>query len=114
MKENTKVLGTKGEVLASQILKQKGYQIIATNYCNKIGEIDVIAKQEDTLVFVEVKTRSSVKFGLPSQAVNYPKQKKIRTVALSYLKATKNLDVPCRFDVIEIVGKEYRHIENAF
>ena len=114
MKKNTKVLGSKGEVLASQILKEKGYQIVATNFSNHLGEIDVIAKQEDTLVFVEVKTRSSYKFGLPSQAVTFQKQNKIRTVALSYLKATKNLETQCRFDVIEIVGKEYRHIENAF
>ena len=111
---NTKILGTSGEVLAKKFLKKKGYRIVEVNYVNKIGEIDIIAKQGETIVFVEVKTRSSLKFGLPSEAVGFYKQNKIRSVALSYLKTTKNLETPARFDVIEVFGEEIRHIENAF
>ena len=111
---NTKILGTKGEVLAKDFLKKKGYKIIEVNFSNQIGEIDIIAKQGETIVFVEVKTRSSNKFGLPSEAVGFHKQNKIRSVALAYLKSTKNLETQARFDVIEVFGNEIRHIENAF
>ena len=111
---NTKILGTKGEVLAKDFLKKKGYKIIEVNFSNQIGEIDIIAKQGETIVFVEVKTRSSNKFGLPSAAVGFHKQNKIRSVALSYLKSTKNLETQARFDVIEASENEIRHIENAF
>lgn len=111
---NTKILGTSGEVLAKKFLEKKGYRIVEVNYVNKIGEIDIIAKQGETIVFVEVKTRSSLKFGRPSEVVGLNKQNKIRSVALSYLKTTKNLETPARFDVIEVLGEEIRHIENAF
>ena len=111
---NTKILGTKGEVLAKDFLKKKGYKIIEVSFSNQIGEIDIIAKQGETIVFVEVKTRSSNKFGFPSEAVGFHKQNKIRSVALSYLKSTKNLETQARFDVIEVSENEIRHIENAF
>lgn len=111
---NTKVLGASGEVRASNFLEKKGYKILQKNYASKIGEIDLIAMQNKTIVFVEVKMRSSKLFGRPCEAVNYSKQQKIRKVALGFLKQTKNLETPCRFDVIEIIGEKIRHIENAF
>ncbi len=110
---NTKVLGVTGETKAVDYLKQNGYEIIATNYTNKLGEIDIIAKDKDTIVFVEVKTRSSNKFGLGREAVNYKKQNKIRLVATAYLKYKRMLDSKVRFDVIEI-NEDIYHIENAF
>ena len=88
--KNTKILGFAGETLVAKHLEKNGYKIIAKNYTNSIGEIDIIAKQNNTLVFVEVKTRSSVKFGAPQEAVTPAKQNKIRNVALAYLKQTKN------------------------
>ena len=111
---NTKVLGSKGEFFAKEFLKKKGYKILEINFTNNIGEIDIIAKHKETIVFVEAKARSTFKFGLPSEAVSFSKQNKIRTVALAYLKSTKNLESSVRFDVIEICGEQIRHIENAF
>ncbi len=112
---NTKILGASGEQQAAEFLKEKGYKILETNFSNKIGEIDIIAKDKEFVVFVEVKARSSKAFGLPSEAVNFHKQQKIRKVALSYLKSKKILEkVQCRFDVVEVLGDEIRHIENAF
>ncbi len=111
------IFGKKGEIIASQYLKNKGYKIIKTNYKNPLGEIDIIAKQGDYIVFVEVKTRTSRAFGDPLEAVNETKQMKIRQVATLYLKQLNRLDTPCRFDVISVLGQteeEIRHIINAF
>ena len=84
MQKNT--YGKIGEIIATNYLKQKGYKIIANNYKNPIGEIDIIAQDKNYLVFVEVKTRISRAFGDPAEAVNYFKQQKIRQVATMYLK----------------------------
>ena len=113
----TKIYGTRGEIIASNYLKAKGYKIIAMNYKNKLGEIDIIAKDNEYLVFIEVKTRYSRKFGDPLEAVDERKQYKIRNIATMYLKTIHQLDTPCRFDIIAILGDsddDIRHIENAF
>ncbi len=113
--ENSKIKGIKGETLASEYLKNKGYKIIERNYKNKIGEIDIIAMLGDTLVFVEVKERESLRFGHPREAVNFYKQQKIRKVALGYLKYKQLIDkINVRFDVIDVLGEKITHIENAF
>ncbi|MGD9901392.1 MAG: YraN family protein [Spirochaetales bacterium] len=109
-----KVTGTKGEILATEYLKKQKYKIIETNYTTKLGEIDIIAKDDDTLVFVEVKTRSTKAFGLPREAVTPYKQHKIRLLATQYLKANKLLQEKCRFDVIEILDTEITHLKNCF
>ncbi len=114
MKEKNKVVGTSGEIIASQYLKKKKYKILLVNYKNKIGEIDIIAKQGEYIVFVEVKTRETLAFGRPCEAVNNLKQYKIRKTATKYLKENKMMDCPCRFDCIEIIGDNINHIENAF
>lgn len=112
---NTKILGATGEEKAAEFLKWKGYKILETNFSNKIGEIDIIAKDKEFVVFVEVKARSTKAFGFPSEAVNFFKQQKIRQVSLSYLKSKKMLGkIQCRFDVVEVLGDEIRHIMNAF
>lgn len=111
---NKKTFGNIGEELATQYLKKKGYQILDRNFSNKIGEIDIIAKQNNTIIFIEVKSRNSAKFGLPREAVTRYKQNKIRTIALSYLKQKKLFNSSCRFDVIEDFNGEIRHIENCF
>ena len=111
---NTKILGIKGEEVAFNYLIKNGYKILAKNYRNQIGEIDIIAKDKKTIVFVEVKARSTRIFGLPRDAVVKTKQDKIRKIAVSYLKETKNLDNLCRFDVIEIYDNKLTHIKNAF
>ncbi len=110
-----KTYGNIGENLATKYLENKGYKIVCQNFSNKLGEIDIIAKDKDYIVFVEVKARHSAKYGLPREAVTLYKQNKIRMVALSYLKTIHKLDSNCRFDVIEIFGDdEITHIINAF
>ena len=110
-----------GEELAAQYLKDRGYQILERNYRLRSGEIDVIAKEERRIVFVEVKTRRTLKFGVPQAAVTLAKQKQISKIALSYLQANNLLDAPCRFDVVAIylssntsTPTKFEHIQNAF
>ena len=113
-KTKNRAKGIIGETLALQYLKKHGYKIIKQNYTCPIGEIDIIASKKRCIVFVEVKARESDAFGRPGEAVNYYKQQKIRKVATTYLKFNKKIDASCRFDVIEILGDEINHIENAF
>ena len=111
-------LGREGEDLARKLLKKQGYKILEQNYRSKLGEIDLIAKDRETLVFVEVKTRRSEEFGSPKWAVTPAKQRKISMVALSYLKETGQTHQKARFDVVsirEICGKpSLEIIKNAF
>ena len=94
-------LGQKGEGLAVKYLKNKGYKIIEQNYKTPIGEIDIIAKDGGILVFIEVKTRESLRHGKPFESINSYKRNKIARVALLYLKRLKDVP-PCRFDVMSI------------
>lgn len=109
-----KIVGQKFENLAVNYLKNKGYTILKQNYRNTLGEIDIIAKDADYLVFVEVKYRTSLKFGRPAEAVSFYKQNKIRQVATLYLKSKKMLNSLVRFDCIEILNDEINHIIDAF
>ena len=110
--------GQAGESLAVRYLKKNGYKILEQNYRTKLGEIDIIAKDRDTIVFVEVKARRSGRFGNPKYAVTLKKQRKISMVALYYLKAVKQNDAKARFDVVAIdSGQDKPSIEivkNAF
>lgn len=110
-------LGEKGEGLAVKFLKKKGYKIIKQNYKTPIGEIDIIAKDKKFLVFIEVKTRDSIEYGLPFEAVNNAKKRKIANVALLYLKRLREIP-PCRFDVVSICfeqnNPEFKLIKDAF
>ena len=89
-------------------------KIKTKNYKCKLGEIDIIAEKDDIIVFIEVKSRSSDAFGMPRDAVNYYKQRKIRLVAEVYIKQNRLYDKSCQFDVIEILNGEIDHIENCF
>lgn len=113
---NTKILGTKGEVLAQKYLKKLGLKILQKNYKNMLGEIDIICfdKKTHETIFVEVKTRSSELFGRPKEAVNLHKQNKIKNCALIYLKNNNLLDSKIRFDVVEVLADKISHIMNAF
>ncbi len=94
--------GDRGESLAVKALKKSGYKIIEQNYRSKLGEIDIIAKEEGVLVFVEVKARRTDRFGGPKLAVTPRKQRKISMVALEYLKRTEQIGHKARFDVVAI------------
>ena len=109
--------GKRGEIIAINYLKNQGYKIIATNYKNKIGEIDIIAKDKDYIVFIEVKARYSGKFGNPLDAINERKQLKVRQVATLYLMKNQLMNANIRFDVIAVLGEEdceIQHIKDAF
>ncbi|MFH1640740.1 MAG: YraN family protein [Candidatus Omnitrophota bacterium] len=111
-------LGKTGEEEALRFLKEQGYKIWKRNYKTKLGEIDIIAKDKDTVCFVEVKTRHSDKFGSPEESITQSKQKKIIRLALSFLKEMNLLDNKARFDVVSVAyaqGKPIpKLIKNAF
>lgn len=114
---NNKLLGNAGEQMAVEYLASKGYRVLITNYRSKIGEIDVIAEKGSVLAFIEVKTRASLRYGRPSEAVDYRKQQRIIRTALLYVQKY-SIDKAVRFDVLEIVCQgdksSINHIQNAF
>ena len=112
---NKRKYGIIGEKIAQSYLINKDYEIIETNYYTKRGEIDIICKKDNCIVFVEVKTRSGLKFDTPAMAVNYTKKKRIKSVAKMYLYLNKLNHSEIRFDVVEVFisnGKcNINHIE---
>lgn len=116
---NNILKGREGELLCKSYLVKKGYVILDMNYKNKIGEIDIIAfdKKKKILVFVEVKTRTSLEFGLPCESVNKNKQKKIINCSSIYINQRQYSNYQPRYDIMEVYLKENKkinHIENAF
>ena len=105
--------GEFGENIASDYLKEKGYNIIKTNYRSFHGEIDIIASKSGVTVFIEVKYRKTNGFGLGLEAVTQSKIQKIIKTAQNYIEEY-NIKTPCRFDVISIDANLINHIENAF
>ena len=95
--------GSEGEAIAADFLTKRGYKIVEKNFKCDLGEIDLIAWEGKTLVFVEVKARSSSRFGGPEGAVTPRKQEKINRVAAAYLQQKRQLTALCRFDVVGIV-----------
>ena len=116
-----KRVGNVGEAMAVNFLKDKGYKIVELNYANKIGEIDIIASDKGTLVFVEVKLRKSDKFAQAAEFVDFHKQNRLRSTAEIYLSQNPTQLQP-RFDVVEIyapqgtqtISPEIHHLEDAF
>lgn len=113
---NKRKTGKEYEDLAVNYLKSKGFFIIEKNYQVRQAEIDIIARDKETIVFVEVKYRSSSTSGHPLEAVNANKQKRICKAALFYMNHNKVSpdNTSIRFDVIGILGNEITHVENAF
>lgn len=106
-------LGKDGEKLVAQKLKQNGFNIEHQNYRLPFGEIDLIARKKNLLIFVEVKRRSSLSFDL-AQLITPAKQRKISLVASQYIAYYHQEDKTCRFDVALILGDQITYIENAF
>ncbi len=109
---HNKILGKKGEKAALKYLKKLKYKILEKNYTCFFGEADIIAKDKDDFVFIEVKTRESDIFGAPSEAVSEQRQRRYRQIAGYYLRNAENSYI--RFDVIEILNGKINHIKNAF
>ena len=114
---NKRRFGIIGEKIAQGYLKNKGYKILETNFYTKRGEIDIIAKKGKSIVFIEVKTRTSLKFGTPAMAVNFTKRKHIKSAAKIFLYINGFYKCDIRFDIVEVFiceGKcEVNHIEGA-
>ena len=119
-------IGSRGEDIAERFLKKKGYRILARNYKNStgycLGEIDIVAREEDTLVFVEVKTYKKTlrAHARPEEQITRAKLHKLNRVAQIYLAESNRKDAPYRFDAVSVLldphneQKEVRHLKNIF
>lgn len=120
MKDKRMERGRKGELLARQFLENKGWQILNANWRCRFGEIDLVAVDNDCLVFVEVRTRTSTRFGTPAESVDWRKQRKLRQVASAFLTSYSVCMSHIRFDMISVRMDEngtapvLEHIQNAF
>lgn len=112
---NKREIGKKQEERVAFYLEQEGFDILCLNYRCRFGEIDIIAKDQEYLVFIEVKYRSGTKFGIPEEAVNMSKQIRICRTASYYLaKEYQCVDCPIRFDVASVTDEMVHIIPNAF
>ncbi|MBE5957850.1 MAG: YraN family protein [Lachnospiraceae bacterium] len=112
---NKRLVGDDFENVAVSYLKEKDYDILEQNFRCRLGEIDIVAKNEGYLVFAEVKYRNDNRYGEPEYAVGIRKQQKIYSVAQVYLKKNGiSFDTPIRFDVVSIMGERINIIKNAF
>ena len=115
--DRRKRAGNYGETAVTGYLAAKGYEILARNYRAWGGEIDIVAKDSDYIVFIEVKYRRQLAYGRPAEAVTHKKRRAIIAAAYGYLAEYCRGDENCRFDIIEVFGREQltiNHIENAF
>ena len=113
-------LGARGEKLACAFLRREGYKILYRNFRGRRGgEVDIVCREGETLVFVEVKTRTREDYGRPAQAVNAAKQKLIARGALAWLQLLDNPDILVRFDIVEVMladdgGVRFELVRDAF
>ena len=111
-------IGKSGEAAAVRFLKKNGYKILEQNYRTQLGEIDIIAKDRQTIVFIEVKTRRSLEYGSPKRAVTPKKRRNISMTALYYLKVNNQSHAEARFDVVTVFSRggqiDIDIIKNAF
>ena len=111
---NKRKTGTEYEELAARWLTGKGFEILEKNYRCRIGEIDLIARDREYLVFCEVKYRAGTGKGYPAEAVDFKKQRVISKCALYYLTKKGTMELSCRFDVVSILNDKIQVIKNAF
>jgi putative endonuclease len=114
-----KNMGLWGENKAVEFLKAKNYTILTRNYHSRFGEIDIIARKQNTIIFVEVKTRKNTAFGFPAEFVDYKKQQKIMKTAQLYINDNFNAEFDYRFDIIEVFHYDdnkvnFNHLKGAF
>lgn len=111
---NNRSKGIEGENLAAEYLKKQGYRILERNFNTKVGEIDIIAEDKNTLVFVEVKTRENTAFGQPIESITRNKVRSIVRTAQLYILSHKRQNSFCRFDIVEVLRGEVIHTKDAF
>ena len=114
MTYNKRAVGTRYEKLAGRYLKEHGYRVLEYTYRCRMGEVDIIARDGEYLVFCEVKYRSGAGSGYAAEAVDYKKQRIISRCALHYMMMKHIADVPCRFDVVSVQEEEIVLYKNAF
>ncbi|UDQ99108.1 YraN family protein [Lentisphaerota bacterium WC36G] len=107
-------LGAKGESIATNVLKDKYYNILMRNYRNARGEIDIVARDGDTLVFVEVKSRTFHELYKPLDNFSYKQRKRIKNSAKYYIKSLGSPDFKCRFDFIEIIFTKQNNLQEIY
>lgn len=113
--ENKRKLGQEKEAFVCAYLTECGYEIVCRNFYSRHGEIDIVAKKDGYLVFIEVKYRKSTQFGMPEEAVGFRKQQNLLAAAKYYLyKNHLPFDIPMRFDVVGVLCDTVRITENAF
>ena len=113
-----KELGRRGEAAAARYLERFGYEILEMNWGCPAGEVDIVARADDALVFVEVKTRTSIKKGFPVETVDAEKRARFEKIAMWYLRDYEFVDIPVRFDIVSlmVVAEDralIRHYVNA-
>lgn len=115
-KKRINARGSSGEDIAVKYLQTHGYRILDRNFTTSVGEVDIFATDESMLIAVEVKSRLSLEYGTPAEAVNHEKIKKISQVTSQYIKKFGLFGTPVRFDVVEVylADNTVNHIKNAF
>ena len=115
-KKRINARGSSGEDIAVKYLQTHGYRVLDRNFTTSVGEVDIFVTDESTLIAVEVKSRLSLEYGTPAEAVNHEKIKKISQVTSQYIKKFRLFGTPVRFDVVEvyIADKTVNHIKNDF
>lgn len=111
---NTRAIGRRGEDIAVECLKKHGYEILERNFNCHYGEIDIVASHNEYCVFVEVKSRNTLAYGTPREAVNFRKQQRIIKSAQYWLFKNRKTGVPVRFDVVEVADGIASIIPDAF
>ena len=111
---NKRQIGSIGEDMAVEFLKSRGVKILERNYQNRFGEIDIIGREDNTLLFIEVKYRKNESFGYPLEAVGFAKREKIRKMASFFLNENHYYHYNIRFDCIGIIGSQIEWIKGAF
>ncbi len=116
--DHRQALGKRGEDLACEELKRRGYAIVDRRFRTRCGELDIVAKEGDVIVFVEVKARSGCSFGSPFESLTWQKRRRLSAMAESYLFLKRLSGVACRFDVVSILesrgGRTVELIRGAF
>lgn len=114
MRVKNKEVGDLGERLAAKFLRRSGYSILTRKYRCKFGEIDIVARDKDTLVFVEVRSKSDPEYGLPYETIDHTKRRHLERAAAEFLKRFNLFDYDCRFDCVSVLfdgNFKLKHIE---